>query len=126
MNEYVLVFNIRLRFKTLKHDNQNVTHDVTHVGWFFFRVLYEFKGNIQLNNEETFPLSNDAILLRGSRLKSTQWIIGLVVFTGHETKLMMNSTKAPLKRSRMDILTNYQVNFQLLRVLEKTEWFRLK
>jgi len=87
----------------------------------FFRVLYEFKGNIQLNKEETFPLSNDAILLRGSRLKSTQWIIGLVVFTGHETKLMMNSTKAPLKRSRMDILTNYQVNFQLLRVLEETE-----
>lgn len=30
-------------------------------------------------------------LLRGCSLKNTKWIIGLVVYTGHETKIMLNS-----------------------------------
>ena len=39
---------------------------------------------------------------------------GLVVYTGHETKLLMNSTKAPLKRSTIDRVTNYQIIFLFL------------
>jgi hypothetical protein len=36
-------------------------------------------------------------------------IHGIVVYSGPDTKFMMNSSKAPLKRSSMDIATNYQV-----------------
>lgn len=42
-------------------------------------------------------------------LRNTSWVFGIVVYTGHETKLMMNSTKAPLKRSSVDKLTNVQI-----------------
>ena len=35
-------------------------------------------------------------------MKNTDWIVGCVVYTGHETKLMMNSTAAPIKKSKMD------------------------
>lgn len=42
-------------------------------------------------------------------LRNTSWIFGLVIYTGHETKLMKNSTSAPLKRSNVDKLTNTQV-----------------
>lgn len=41
-------------------------------------------------------------------LRNTSWIFGVVIYTGHETKLMRNSTQAPLKRSSVDKLTNIQ------------------
>lgn len=42
-------------------------------------------------------------------LRNTSWIFGIVIYTGHETKLMRNSTTAPLKRSSVDKLTNIQI-----------------
>eukprot|EP00092_Neocalanus_flemingeri_P094212 GFUD01119777.1.p1 GENE.GFUD01119777.1~~GFUD01119777.1.p1 ORF type:complete len:1194 (-),score=278.48 GFUD01119777.1:164-3745(-) len=75
------------------------------------RSLYEFAGNIVLSGEQAVPVSATQLLLRGARLRNTNWVHGLVVYTGHESKLLMNSTKAPLKRSTVDIVTNYQIIF---------------
>ena len=77
------------------------------------RHLYEFAGNIILTGKQSdpVPVSATQLLLRGSRLRNTAWVYGLVVYTGHESKLLMNSTKAPLKRSTVDIVTNYQIIF---------------
>lgn len=36
----------------------------------------------------TIPLGPDQILLRGAQLRNTQWVHGVVVYTGHDTKLM--------------------------------------
>lgn len=36
----------------------------------------------------TVPLGSDQILLRGAQLRNTQWVHGIVVYTGHDTKLM--------------------------------------
>ena len=47
------------------------------------------------------PISIDSLLLRGCNLKNTKWVIGVVVFTGKETKIMMNSGITPSKRSRI-------------------------
>jgi len=49
------------------------------------------------------------MLLRGAMLRNTSWVFGVVVYTGHETKLMKNSTSAPLKRSTVDKMTNTQI-----------------
>ena len=38
------------------------------------------------------PLGPDQMLLRGAQVRNTGWAYGLVVFTGHETKLMRNAT----------------------------------
>lgn len=51
----------------------------------------------------------DQILQRGAVLRNTSWIFGLVIYTGHDTKLMRNSTSAPLKRSTIDRMTNTQI-----------------
>lgn len=54
------------------------------------RILKEF--NLKLK-KKTFirkiPIDSTQILLRGSQLKNTKWIFGAVIYTGHETKLMM-------------------------------------
>ncbi|XP_047127134.1 phospholipid-transporting ATPase IB isoform X1 [Hydra vulgaris] len=73
--------------------------------------LYEFVGNLVLDNKKAVPLSGDQVLLRGAQLRNTQWVFGLVVYTGHESKLLQNATAAPIKRSNVDRKTNIQILF---------------
>nr|XP_054303332.1 phospholipid-transporting ATPase IB-like [Pongo pygmaeus] len=73
------------------------------------RHLYDFTGNLNLDGKSLFALGPDQILLRGTQLRNTQWVFGIVVYTGHDTKLMQNSTKAPLKRSNVEKVTNVQI-----------------
>ncbi|XP_067103348.1 phospholipid-transporting ATPase IA isoform X2 [Osmerus mordax] len=73
------------------------------------RHLYEFVGNIRLDGHSTSSLGPDQILLRGAQLRNTQWIHGIVVYTGHDTKLMQNSTRPPLKLSNVERITNFQI-----------------
>ena len=42
------------------------------------------------------------MLLRGSSLRNTEYAYGLVVFTGHETKIMKNSSKSKPKYSKVE------------------------
>ncbi|XP_067844412.1 phospholipid-transporting ATPase IA [Heptranchias perlo] len=73
------------------------------------RHVYDFVGNIRFDGKSTFPLGQDQILLRGAQLRNTQWVHGIVVYTGHDTKLMQNTTQAPLKLSNVEQITNVQI-----------------
>ncbi|XP_072306929.1 phospholipid-transporting ATPase IB isoform X2 [Eucyclogobius newberryi] len=73
------------------------------------RHLYDFTGRLQLENQNPAPLGPDQVLLRGAQLRNTQWVVGIVVYTGHDSKLMQNSTKVPLKRSNVERVTNIQI-----------------
>uniref|UniRef100_A0A8C7RVZ2 Phospholipid-transporting ATPase n=1 Tax=Oncorhynchus mykiss TaxID=8022 RepID=A0A8C7RVZ2_ONCMY len=70
------------------------------------RHLYDFVGVIRLEGHSPIPLGPEQILLRGARLRNTQWVNGMVVYTGHDTKLMQNSTRPPLKLSSVEHITN--------------------
>jgi phospholipid-translocating ATPase len=65
------------------------------------------------------PISIDNLLLRGSTLRNTTWAIGYVVYTGAETKIMLNSGITPTKRSRMmrHLNLNVVLNFVFLFIL---------
>lgn len=63
--------------------------------------LYTFTGNLIIENQ-TLPLSPNQILLRGCSLRNTEYIVGAIIFTGHETKVMMNSMNVPSKRSTLE------------------------
>ncbi|KAJ3445333.1 putative phospholipid-transporting atpase [Anaeramoeba flamelloides] len=65
-----------------------------------------FDGNITFENQEKLSLNQNQLLLRGSTLKNTKWVIGFVVFTGKDTKLFQNSKEAPSKRSSVEIQLN--------------------
>jgi phospholipid-transporting ATPase len=72
-------------------------------------MLYKFEGAMGLNEEHKdvlIPLGPDQMLLRGSSLRNTEYIYGVVVFTGHETKIMKNSVGSRPKFSRLELATN--------------------
>ncbi|XP_044312407.1 probable phospholipid-transporting ATPase IA isoform X1 [Drosophila rhopaloa] len=73
------------------------------------RHLYEFNGVLKETGKQPAALGNDQVLQRGAILRNTAWVFGIVVYSGQETKLMKNSTSAPLKRSTVDKLTNTQI-----------------
>jgi len=67
------------------------------------------------------PLSNDNIVLRGMSLRNVESIIGIVVYTGHETKIQMNTVKSEYKVSKMMHLTNAAIFYIfLLQILFST------
>lgn len=55
---------------------------------------------------QKIALDEEQILLRGSSLRNTEWVYGVAVYTGHETKVMMNSSQSKPKRSKLEITTN--------------------
>lgn len=65
------------------------------------RNIYEFTANMDFKGHK-FPLSQSNIILRGCQLKNTEWVIGVVVYTGQETKAMLNSAASPAKRSKLE------------------------
>lgn len=63
--------------------------------------LYSFIGTMHCEGAQ-YPLALQQILLRDSKLRNTQHIYGVVVFTGHDTKVMQNAMDPPSKRSNIE------------------------
>ncbi|OBA20430.1 membrane-spanning Ca-ATPase [Metschnikowia bicuspidata var. bicuspidata NRRL YB-4993] len=71
--------------------------------------LYTYEGTLlHFRASGRLALSPQQLLLRGATLRNTQWVHGVVVFTGHETKLMRNATAAPIKRTDVERVINLQ------------------
>lgn len=49
------------------------------------------------------------VLLRGCVVRNTQWVLGLVVNTGRDTKIMMSSIDPPPKSSVMTLAINVEI-----------------
>jgi phospholipid-transporting ATPase len=76
------------------------------------RKVNEFTGTLQIGDDrlplclKQLPfihcyhqfLAITQFLLRGAKLKNCKWIYGVIIYTGHDSRLLMNSTTAPLKR----------------------------
>lgn len=63
--------------------------------------LYTFVGSMDYEGQ-TYPLSSQQILLRDSKLRNTDYIFGVIIFSGHDTKVMQNTTDPPSKRSGIE------------------------
>ncbi|KAF3616934.1 Phospholipid-transporting ATPase 6 [Capsicum annuum] len=64
--------------------------------------LYTFVGNLEYDRQ-VYPLDPSQILLRDSKLRNTAYVYGVAIFTGHDSKVMQNSTNSPSKRSRIEL-----------------------
>ncbi|KAF9044299.1 phospholipid-transporting ATPase 1 [Panaeolus papilionaceus] len=86
--------------------------------------LYHYHGVIRYKDSNTDEQKQEAVsinelLLRGCAIRNTNWIIGLVVFTGADTKIMLNGGETPSKRSKIEKETNFNVivNFFVLTLM---------
>lgn len=60
--------------------------------------LHDFEGAVvHQNGTERIGLDANNLLLRGCTLRKTDWICGLVVYTGADTKVQQNMISAPRK-----------------------------
>lgn len=76
--------------------------------------LYRFEGNYVLKDGTKLPMDPDQVLLKGSNLRNTDWVLGLCVFTGHDTKIMQNSSNSVSKRSKNAKQLNNYVFFTMM------------
>ncbi|KAH7907450.1 hypothetical protein BJ138DRAFT_1160138 [Hygrophoropsis aurantiaca] len=86
--------------------------------------LYIYNGVLRYTDPTTQEERKEGVtinelLLRGCTLRNTAWVVGLVVFTGADTKIYLNGGKTPSKRSKIEKETNYNVvvNFIILIVM---------
>lgn len=79
--------------------------------------LYKFSGTLvtlekscdKWTEKNKTPVEIENILLRGHVIRNTKWAIAVVIFTGTDTKIMLNSGETPSKRSAMDKQMNQEV-----------------
>ena len=63
--------------------------------------LNEWEGQLNFNDLKDIYCTMDNMMLKGTILKNTEYIVGIVVYTGHQTKIMKNSHKPEPKVSKM-------------------------
>jgi phospholipid-translocating ATPase len=70
--------------------------------------MYKLNAAVRVG-KETFPVDMQTMLLRGTMLRNTEWIIGIVLYTGEDTRIVMNAGGTPSKRSKVERQMNPQV-----------------
>ncbi|KZT60583.1 phospholipid-translocating P-type ATPase [Calocera cornea HHB12733] len=90
--------------------------------------LYTYNGVLRYTNKsedgsgktaKVEPVTINELMLRGCTLRNTDWVIGLVAFTGKDTKILLNGGDTPSKRSKIEKETNFNVimNFVILLIM---------
>ena len=80
----------------------------------FEAVLYNINNisnNLVVNKNDILYYNYDNFILRGSGLRQTEYIIGVAVYIGHNTKSMRNNPLAKQKISKLEMSMNYQIMF---------------
>lgn len=70
--------------------------------------MYRLNAAVVMPNGK-YPIDLGQTLLRGTVLRHTKWVIGLVIYTGEDTKIVLNSGGTPSKRSKVERQMNPQV-----------------
>lgn len=68
--------------------------------------IYRFNGMVIPRNDSKVPVNEEQLMLRGAILKNTEWICGIAVYTGVDTKIWRNSQQKEIKRSSFDLMIN--------------------
>ena len=77
------------------------------------RDLYNFEGTVDIDGT-LYPVGSENVIYRGSIIRNTKNVVGIVVFTGEETKIRMNAiknprTKAPKLQGKINMIVMFMV-----------------
>jgi len=92
--------------------------------------LYQFDGSIVATDQEREGLDASNLLLRGSSLRKTAWVIGVVVFAGNDSKIQRNQSTGKKKVTQLERHMNIlvilvffvQVLFALIGAVGREVW----
>ena len=70
------------------------------------RLIVHYSSDPKSDHEETYPVGHQQLLLRGAQLRNTEYIYGMCVYAGVDTKIFRNLKNSKLKFSTMDSKLN--------------------
>ncbi|KAF8795476.1 phospholipid-transporting ATPase VB-like isoform X2 [Argiope bruennichi] len=79
--------------------------------------IYHFNGCITMSSGQKVPICKENLLLKDCVLKNADFIEGIVVYAGHETKAMLNNDGPRYKRSKLEKLMNRDVIFCIVMLI---------
>lgn len=99
----------------IEHASFVLDSEPPHANLYLYNGVLRFRDK-QTGVEKMEPVTINELLLRGCTVRNTPWIVGLVAFTGADTKIMLNGGSTPSKRSKIEKETNFNVivNFLIL------------
>ena len=76
----------------------------------FDATLYKYNSLGMINDKNEFILiDQNSFLLRGCLLRQTDYIIGVAIYVGENTKIMINAPKVKTKHSKVEYTMNKQI-----------------
>lgn len=91
--------------------------------------LDEFSGAVELDGKR-MPVDESNLVVRGTMLRNTSWIVCLVCYSGFKTKLALNSSTPPFKYSALNkmvdkmvlVIIGVQVAFCIAAAILASQW----
>ena len=87
----------------LEHARFIIDSEAPHANLYSYNGVLKYQAADEWRQE---AVTINELLLRGCSLRNTKWVIGLVAFTGADTKIMLNGGDTPSKRSKIEKETN--------------------
>ncbi|KHN81926.1 putative phospholipid-transporting ATPase VD [Toxocara canis] len=79
--------------------------------------IYRFNGYLEHENGVKEPVDKMNLLLRGCEVRNTDFVEGIVLYAGRDTKAMLNNSGPRYKRSELERLTNWDIIWCVLILL---------
>ncbi|KAH7343680.1 hypothetical protein B0J17DRAFT_643413 [Rhizoctonia solani] len=76
--------------------------------------MYRLNAAAVLESGKKSPVDLQTVFLRGTVLRNTRWATGIVLYTGVDSKIVLNSGGTPSKRGKVERQMNPQVFMNLI------------
>ncbi|GAA5868490.1 hypothetical protein JCM8547_006290 [Rhodosporidiobolus lusitaniae] len=119
--------NLKSRSAVPELTHLRTSSDIANRGHFVIRAeppdvnMFTYNAAIEIHDGRTAkdgkllkcPVNLNTMLLRGTVVRNTEWVVGVVCMTGRDTKIVMNSGGTPSKRSKVERQMNPMVFLNL-------------
>uniref|UniRef100_A0A0N5A897 Phospholipid-transporting ATPase n=1 Tax=Syphacia muris TaxID=451379 RepID=A0A0N5A897_9BILA len=79
--------------------------------------IYRFNGYVEHEDGVREPVDKLNLLLRGCEVRNTDFVEGIVIYAGGDTKAMLNNSGPRYKRSGLEKLTNLDITWCVVLLL---------
>lgn len=76
--------------------------------------IHSLEGAIYLEEGKSMPIGPKQLMLRGAYLRNTEYIIGVAIYCGADSKIMLNTAKSRFKMTKMEQNMNRLILLLLL------------